>query len=355
MFYIVTTGILTGAALGFVFQRGKFCLTGGFRDMLISKDNRIFYALLLAILVQATGLLILNSLGITNATAGATFPWLALMLGSFMFGVGIILAGGCAGGTWQKAGQGNFNGWIALFSFALMATIMRIGPLRSFRESLQLPEHLRANNSIADTFGISNLILVILLSIIVLFFVIRELRKPKIKIATLKPKRTGFLHLLLEKRWHPFFTAIMIGIIGVIAWPISAFSGRNSGLGITTPTSQILEYLVLGESSLNWGNFLVIGILIGAFVCSKLTGEFRFRTVDAKGAINSTVGGFMMGFGATLGVGCTIGNGLVGTSLFSWQGWIGTLFIMLGVWVASYFVYILPRNKKVKMNVAISK
>ncbi len=34
-------------------QRGRFCLTGGFRDMYIAKNNRMFYALLIAISVQS--------------------------------------------------------------------------------------------------------------------------------------------------------------------------------------------------------------------------------------------------------------------------------------------------------------
>lgn len=34
-------------------QRGRFCLTGGFRDMYIVKNNRMFYALLIAISVQS--------------------------------------------------------------------------------------------------------------------------------------------------------------------------------------------------------------------------------------------------------------------------------------------------------------
>lgn len=38
-----------------------------------------------------------------------------------------------------------------------------------------------------------------------------------------------------------------------------------------------------------------------------------------------------MGVGAALAGGCTIGNSLVQTALFSWQGWIALLFTFLGV------------------------
>lgn len=44
-------------------QRGRFCLTGGFRDMYIVKNNRMFYALLIAISVQSVGVFALIQAG----------------------------------------------------------------------------------------------------------------------------------------------------------------------------------------------------------------------------------------------------------------------------------------------------
>lgn len=84
------TGILCGALLGFVMQRGRFCLTGGFRDMYIAKDNRMFYALLVAIAVQAVGVFLLIEAGAFEYTAGQ-FPLWATIAGAFIFGIGIIL------------------------------------------------------------------------------------------------------------------------------------------------------------------------------------------------------------------------------------------------------------------------
>ncbi|MGL4720637.1 MAG: YeeE/YedE family protein, partial [Kluyvera intermedia] len=44
MLHMIISGVVCGALLGFVMQRGRFCLTGGFRDMYITKNNRMFYA-----------------------------------------------------------------------------------------------------------------------------------------------------------------------------------------------------------------------------------------------------------------------------------------------------------------------
>ncbi|VFS76340.1 putative inner membrane protein [Kluyvera cryocrescens] len=61
-------------------QRGRFCLTGGFRDMYITKNNRMFYALLIAICIQSVGVFALIQFGVVQYDAGA-FPWLGTVVG----------------------------------------------------------------------------------------------------------------------------------------------------------------------------------------------------------------------------------------------------------------------------------
>lgn len=344
MIQMILTGLFCGALLGFVMQRGRFCLTGGFRDMYIAKDNRMFYALLIAIAVQSIGVYTLIQMDVIQFTTGA-FPWVAVIIGSFVFGIGIILAGGCATGTWYRAGEGLLGSWIALAGYMLMSTIMKSGPLTPVNESISsvvLPK-----NSIADTTGISVWVFIAIFAAIVVWIISRELRKPKVVIPSMKPKRTGIAHLLFEKRWHPFFTAMLVGLIAILAWPLSEATGRMSGLGITTPSANILQYLVTGDISvINWGVFLVLGIFLGSFIAAKGSREFRFRMPDAKTGITSFIGGILMGFGASLAGGCSIGNGLVMTAMMTWQGWVSLVFMILGTWTASYFVFIRPNVKR---------
>ncbi|SDT24021.1 hypothetical protein SAMN05444162_3522 [Paenibacillaceae bacterium GAS479] len=343
MLQMVLTGLLCGALLGFVMQRGRFCLTGGFRDMYIAKDNRMFYALLIAITIQSVGVFALIQAGVLQYDAGQ-FSWVATIVGSFVFGIGIILAGGCATGTWYRAGEGLIGSWIALFGYMGMAAIMKSGPLAPLNDGFK--SVATSTNSIPQTFGISVWPLIVVLVAVTAFLVIKHLRKPKVFIPTMKPKRTGLNHLLFEKRWHPFFTAILIGLIALLAWPLSADTGRNFGLGVTTPSANILQYLVTGDNGvINWGVFLVLGIFVGSFIAAKGSKEFRFRAPDAKTAVTSFGGGLLMGFGASLAGGCSIGNGLVMTAMMTWQGWISILFMILGTWTASYFVFIRPRKK----------
>ncbi|WP_342578641.1 YeeE/YedE family protein [Psychrobacillus sp. FSL K6-2843] len=348
---MLITGLFCGALLGFVMQRGRFCLTGGFRDMYLTKDNRMFYALLIAIAVQSVGVYTLIELGIFEFNAG-TLPLLAIIVGSFIFGIGIVLAGGCATGTWYRAGEGLIGSWIALAGYMLMATIMKTGVLVPLNDKISSPQ--LSTNSIPETLGINVWILIGILVAIVGWIVYKEVTKPKVFIPSLKAKRTGLAHILFEKRWHPFVTAVLVGAIAVLAWPLSVATGRIGGLGITTPSANILQYLTTGDTAfINWGVFLVLGIFIGSFIAAKASREFRFRMPDVKTGINSFVGGNLMGFGASLAGGCSIGNGLVMTAMMTWQGWIALVFMILGTWTAVYFVFVRGRQKNKAMKASV--
>src|SRR5699024_626301 len=118
--------------------------------------------------------------------------------------------------------------------------------------------------------GLSPWVFVVLISAIAVWLTVHHARKLKTPMAALPPRTRGLAHLLTEKRWNPFATAVVIGIIATIAWPLSAATGRNSGLGITTPSANLTGYLATGDTELiDWGVMLVLGILIGSFIAAK--------------------------------------------------------------------------------------
>lgn len=332
---MVATGLALGAVLGFVLQRGRFCVTGMLRDIFTQKSWRGFTALLIVIAVHAVGLAALNSADVISAKADSFAP-LAVILGAFIFGLGIVLAGGCASGTWYRSGEGLVGSWMALITYGLSAAAMKAGALKGLNTGLS--KHTVGASTIHGSLGISIWWLVIPFTALTAFLAARFLKQEfsQPKMASLTPKKTGLAHILTEKPWHFYTTAVIVGIIGVIAWPLSAAAGRNSGLGITTPSSDLIRYLTTGDAArLNWGAMLVLGILVGSFVAAKASGEFRVRMPDAKQAVRSLGGGVLMGVGAAWAGGCTVGNGMVQTSLFGYQGWVGLVFMALGVGVAA--------------------
>lgn len=339
------TGLVCGLLLGFVMQRGRFCITGAFRDLYVGKSNKMFIAFLIAITVQSVGFFALKESGVLAVEPAEKLALAAVLAGGFLFGTGIILAGGCATGTWYRAGEGLIGSWIALATYMLLSAAMRTGPLGGLNANLRgmTVEH----TTIYETFGISPWILVAVLTLVTAFYAYGHLSKPSAKIAAPKPKKNGIAHILFEKRWHPFVSAVLVGLIAVLAWVWSVPTGREFGLGITGPSANILQFLVTGETKyVNWGVFLVLGILLGSFAAAKLSNEFRWRVPDAKTALYSACGGVLMGIGASLAGGCSIGNGLVETAFFSWQGWLALPAMIFGTWVAAYFTIIRPQAAK---------
>ncbi|MGX3067732.1 YeeE/YedE thiosulfate transporter family protein, partial [Ursidibacter arcticus] len=77
--------------------------------------------------------------------------------------------------------------------------------------------------------------------------------------------------LLFTKTWHPFLTVVFIGLLGIVAWVLSAETGRNYGFGVAVPSANVIQYIVIGQQRyLNWGSYFVLGILLGSFLTAKL-------------------------------------------------------------------------------------
>jgi len=185
--------------------------------------------------------------------------------------------------------------------------------------------------------------MLILISLTI-YLVIRHIRQWKqINVAKITAKKAGISHLLFEARWHPFITAMLVGIIALLAWPASLSAGRIGGLGISGPSAQLFSLLINGNLKFfDWAGYLLIGLLLGSFIAAKGSQEFRFRNPGLTTVVKSFIGGLFMGIGSGLAGGCMLGNTLVNTAWFSWQGWVFIPCIIFGSWLTSYFTLIRP-------------
>src|SRR5699024_5747798 len=114
--------------------------------------NKMFYALLIAISVQSIGLLVLTSTGLVQIPE-STYPIIGTVIGSFIFGIGIILAGGCATGTWYRAGEGLIGSCIALIAYAFTSADIKLSLLLLLMDSINKSNNV--NTSIDQTTSIS--------------------------------------------------------------------------------------------------------------------------------------------------------------------------------------------------------
>jgi uncharacterized membrane protein YedE/YeeE len=331
---MLLTGLGLGVVLGFAMQRGRFCVTGAFRDLWLTGSTRWLTAFLIVIAVQSVGVFALDAAGVITLDP-QPFAWLATIIGAFIFGFAIVLAGGCATGTYYRAGEGLVGSWFALIFYAVFSAISKTGALSGPVAALR-GVTVEAS-TIHGVLGISPWVLVAVLVTGVGLLARHHLRRRSpLPLVSLPARTTGIRHLLFEKKWGAFTTALIIAPLAILAWPLSWATGRESGLGITGPSSNIVNYLVRGDPQLiDWGVYLVIGILLGSFIAAKGSGEFRVRLPDVTTTIRSIFGGVLMGVGASLAGGCTIGNGMVDTATFGLQGWVSLVFMIIGTGAAT--------------------
>lgn len=111
--------LLIGLAFGVVLHRGRFCFSRVFRDPLMTGDGSMTKAAILMLLVGILGnaLLIYNGSHVYYDALTSVF-WLGALLGGIVFGVGMVLAGGCASGSLWRMSEGHVKLWIAVFFLA---------------------------------------------------------------------------------------------------------------------------------------------------------------------------------------------------------------------------------------------
>lgn len=131
------TFFLFGAAFGAVCQRSRFCLVRAFREPFMSGESEHTRAAALALTLSMIGFSILKATDLKDASEWV-FPsfWHGALLGGSLFGVGMVIAGGCGAGSLWRAGEGHIKLWMAVLFFAIGASTMRSFLVRAglFRE-----------------------------------------------------------------------------------------------------------------------------------------------------------------------------------------------------------------------------
>jgi uncharacterized membrane protein YedE/YeeE len=119
--------LLFGVAFGLVLQRSRFCFVRAFREPFVSGESVHTRAAALALTLSMIGFSILKATDLKDSTDWV-FPsfWLGALLGGSLFGAGMAIAGGCGAGSIWRAGEGQVKLWVAVFFFAVGASITRL-------------------------------------------------------------------------------------------------------------------------------------------------------------------------------------------------------------------------------------
>jgi len=352
------TGLLIGGLFGFVLQRGRFCINSAFREVLF-QDYTMLRAYLLALAVTMIGANLIEDMGWLGHMQEGTFvsgtlyrqafvPW-ANIVGGYIFGMGIVLAGGCGSGILYRVGEGNLAYVFAVFGFFFGIAMTKFGFLKPVYDALiSKIVWVGPDNNVVPTLynitGINKWIIIVVIAAVLFTFVF--MGKP------FQKARKGY-------SWS--MVGLLAGLVAVAAWWASEyFGGKARGLSFTGPVRECFLSLFFGNyqndpSAINpaesrtilgmtfsWSALYVLAVPIGAYISGKLLNEVKMKVPPADELIKVLFGGFIMGIGAQIAGGCNIGHSLTGCSTLAVSSWVANIFIILGNWTMVYFLLIRP-------------
>jgi uncharacterized protein len=115
---------IIGNCFGFILQRSRFCFTASMRDPYLTKSTSVTRAVLIAFALTSIAFTAMkygyhiNGLPIPGQSYIAPIS-IATGIGAFMFGIGMVIAGGCASGTLMRIGEGFWMQVLSLLFFII--------------------------------------------------------------------------------------------------------------------------------------------------------------------------------------------------------------------------------------------
>lgn len=150
---------------------------------------------------------------------------------------------------------------------------------------------------------------------------------------------------------NPYIAGVGLGFVILITFilvgrgiGVSGAIAKSSATLIDVSTSvnshsndYISEYSLRAKSVLDyWILIEVLGIFLGGYISSKISGRRKVQTIKGQHIQNQTrykyalIGGVLMGFGSRLARGCTSGQALTGGALLNLGSWVFMISIFIG-------------------------
>jgi uncharacterized membrane protein YedE/YeeE len=311
-------------------QRTGFCTMGAVADWINFGDTTRMRQWLLAIAVAIIGTQLLAAFGLIDLGksfyTGARLLLASYLVGGFLFGFGMVLAGGCASRTLVRIGGGSLKAVVVFVLVAVTAAITLRGALAVLRvEALEplgatlggrqdLPALLAGATGTAPATLHLACALLAGGALAAWTLASRDFRTAENLLAGLS------VGVAVVGVWY------VSGHIGRVAEHprtleetfVGTYSGRMESLSLVAPSAHTLDWLMFFSDRANLltlGVAAVMGIIAGSALVALATGRFRWEGFTSTGdTAEHLVGGVLMGFGGVTAMGCTVGQGLTGVS-----------------------------------------
>ncbi len=337
---------LVGALLGVSLYHAAFGFTSAYRAAFVRRDvsgvNAQLAMLALAMVLFAPVLAQGQAFG--HGVVGAVAPvGIQVAVGSFMFGLGMQLGGGCGSGTLYTVGGGSSRMVFTLAAFCAGA----------FWGSLDLEFWGRMPSwgsvSLARTLGWGGALPLQLGALIVIWFGLRLWAGG----AEQRPLWGGGFswRRLLAGPWPLLLSAGLLALLNwatlliaghpwTITWAFTLWGAKAAAvLGWEPATSSFwtggFQQAALARSIVNdVTSVMDIGIVVGALTAAGLAGRFApTLKLPGRSLAAAVIGGLLMGYGARLAFGCNIGAFFSGVASTSLHGWLWIVCALAGTWI----------------------
>lgn len=325
---VTLIGLVGGVLLGLAARIGRFCTLGAIEDLLYSSDDRRMRMWGVAIATAVIGTQIAIFAG-AMAPQEATYldrVWnpLATVVGGLMFGFGMALAGNCGYGALARLGGGDIRAFVLVIVLGLSAYLVMSGPLAHLRIWLFPVEEGAANlqgftSLFRTSLGLSPIVTGLAIGTAILLL-------------SLASKR-------MLKSPSMILWGIVVGLVIVSGW-VGTFWVAQFGFGnepveshsFAAPIGDSIYYAMTASGNeLSFSVGSVLGVVIGALIGSLGRGHFRWEACDDPRELKRQMfGAALMGPGAVLAVGCSVGQGLSAFSVLSFSAPVAFLSIMVG-------------------------
>lgn len=359
--------VLLGAVLGFVLFRASYGFTGPWRVFVADRRGHGIRVHMLMLIIAAAIAIPLfafdEALGLNLSPAVRPLS-LSVVIGAFLFGIGMQLGGGCGSGTLWVAGGGNGRTMVTLIFFIVGSVIGSIHMPFFVREMPRLP-----SVSLAQELGVFGGIAATAILCLAVAGLVTALERSRhgrlIPPPPIDDTLTGWRKVAMG-RWSFLAGGIVLALLAVVVvlasgstWGIT-FGFTIWGAKIATLLGMDLaQYTFPGYDRAFWAagwaqaalqqsifhnttSAMAVGTLLGAALASGLSNKWHPKfTMSTMSWIGAIIGGLLLGYGARLAFGCNIGalfSGILSGSLHGWL-WFAAAFVgtILGVKLRPFF------------------
>jgi uncharacterized membrane protein YedE/YeeE len=109
-----------GFLIGLIMHRSRFCFVRAFRCPFMTGDAEMVKVVAMSLMIYGMGTAVIKWAWIQEPAMGVNHNfWIGSLFGGVIFGVGMLLAGGCASSTLWRIGEGQTKMVVTLLAFAL--------------------------------------------------------------------------------------------------------------------------------------------------------------------------------------------------------------------------------------------